>query len=221
MVEEEKARGVIYILTNPAFKEYVKIRYADNIEHRLNELNRSTAIPFAFRIYATYQTTRKLSDIAVHELIDLLDSDLRTVEKFNGKKRQREFYAMSPKDAYQLLECIAKISGTENRLKKYLPTESELADERNAVEIERESKKAPFRFSMCKIKPGETVTSVDDPNIIATVVDDKRVEYNGETMSLSVLAAIAKKRPGSPQQGPKYFTYHGKVLIKLREELGN
>ena len=30
--------GVIYILTNPSFPEYVKIGYADNIDRRLKEL---------------------------------------------------------------------------------------------------------------------------------------------------------------------------------------
>lgn len=34
-------KGVIYILTKPSFKEYVKIGYADDVEKRLKELNRS------------------------------------------------------------------------------------------------------------------------------------------------------------------------------------
>ena len=29
--------GVIYILTNPSFPEYVKIGYADDVERRLRE----------------------------------------------------------------------------------------------------------------------------------------------------------------------------------------
>ena len=33
--------GVIYILTNPSFPEYVKIGYADDIDKRLQRLNRS------------------------------------------------------------------------------------------------------------------------------------------------------------------------------------
>lgn len=40
--------GVIYILTNPSFPEYVKIGYADDIKKRLKQLNRSECIPFAF-----------------------------------------------------------------------------------------------------------------------------------------------------------------------------
>ena len=46
-------KGAIYILTNPSFKEYVKIGYADDVEKRLQQLNRSECTPFAFRIYAT------------------------------------------------------------------------------------------------------------------------------------------------------------------------
>ena len=34
----EKA-GVIYMLTNPSFPEYVKIGYADDIDKRLLQLN--------------------------------------------------------------------------------------------------------------------------------------------------------------------------------------
>lgn len=40
--------GVIYILTNPSFPEYVKIGYADDIDKRLLQLNRSECIPFDF-----------------------------------------------------------------------------------------------------------------------------------------------------------------------------
>ena len=40
----EDIKGVIYILTNPSFPEYVKIGYADNIDRRLKELNRSERV---------------------------------------------------------------------------------------------------------------------------------------------------------------------------------
>ena len=41
--------GVIFVLTDPAFPEYVKTGYADNIEKRLSEFKRSGCLPFAFR----------------------------------------------------------------------------------------------------------------------------------------------------------------------------
>ena len=45
------SKGVIYILTNPSFPDYIKIGYAKNLERRLQQLNRSETIPFAFRAY--------------------------------------------------------------------------------------------------------------------------------------------------------------------------
>ena len=63
--------GVIYILTNPSFPEYVKIGYADDIDKRLQRLNRSECIPFAFRVYATYEVNSRLSDLKIHSIIDV------------------------------------------------------------------------------------------------------------------------------------------------------
>lgn len=62
--------GVIYILTNPSFPEYVKIGYADDIDKRLQQLNRSECIPFAFRVYATYEVNSRLSDLKIHPLFN-------------------------------------------------------------------------------------------------------------------------------------------------------
>ena len=64
------SKGVIYILTNPSFPQYVKIGYASNLQRRLHELNRSEALPYAFRAYAIYDVDHKLTDKALHELID-------------------------------------------------------------------------------------------------------------------------------------------------------
>lgn len=61
--------GVIYILTNPSFPEYVKIGYADDIDKRLQRLNRSECIPFAFRVYATYEVNSRLSDLKIYNLL--------------------------------------------------------------------------------------------------------------------------------------------------------
>lgn len=36
--------GVIYVLTNPSFPEYVKIVYADDLEKRLKQFNNSACL---------------------------------------------------------------------------------------------------------------------------------------------------------------------------------
>ena len=124
-----ETKGVIYILTNPSFKDYVKIGYADDINKRLKQLNRSECVPFAFHVYATYEVSDRLSDIQIHNIIDSLNPNLRVIETFEGKKRVREFYAMSAEDAYKLLEGIARINGLTKNLKRHTPSLSEKQDE--------------------------------------------------------------------------------------------
>lgn len=209
--------GVIYILTNPSFKDYIKIGYASDIEKRLKQLNRSETIPFAFRVYAIYEVESALTDKELHKLIDALNPDLRTIETFDGKERVKEFYAMSPEAGYRLLESIAKISGTTDRLKRMTPEGHEVLDEQVAEEVSREAKRGPFRFSMCNIQVGEKVFFTNDSSIYATVIDDRHVEYNGETTSLSALAQLLLKSNHSVQ-GPLYFTYEGKTLSEIRND---
>lgn len=219
------ANGVIYILTNPSFPEYVKIGYADDIEKRLSQLNRSECIPFAFRVYATYEVNSRLSDLKIHSIIDKLNPNLRSIDNFNGQKRIREFYAMPPEDAYAILEAIAEIHGCADKLKLAKPSEDELVAEETAREIVEESKEraAPFRFSMCNIPMGSEIEFYcrgnDNTGKTCTVVDDRHVSYEGRVLSLSALASELTGK--TPVQGPSYFKYNGEWLNYIRERNGH
>ena len=218
-------KGVIYILTNPSFKEYVKIGYADDVESRLKQLNNSECIPFAFRVYATYEVEDRLTDIKLHSLIDQLNPNLRSIDNVNGKKRVREFYAMSPEQAYSILETIAVISGRKERLHLYELSADERKDEELAQEIkeERIERLSPFAFSKCNIPIGATITYINrgkaNSGIEVVVVDDKNVEYQGKKYSLS---ALATELSGSKHgvAGPRYFKYKGEWLNTIRHRLG-
>ena len=218
------ANGVIYILTNPSFPEYVKIGYADDIEKRLSQLNRSECIPFAFRVYATYEVNSRLSDLKIHSIIDKLNPNLRSIDNFNGQKRIREFYAMPPEDAYAILEAIAEIHGCADKLKLAKPSEDELVAEETAREIVEESKEraAPFRFSMCNIPMGSEIEFYcrgnENTGKICKVVDDRHVSCDGRVLSLSTLAAELTGK--SPVQGPRYFKYNSEWLNDIRERNG-
>ena len=89
----------------------------------------------------------------------------------------REFYAMSPEDAYSILEAIAEIHGCADKLKRIAMDEAQKQAEETAQEIDAEHKErqSPFRFSMCNIQPGEEIEYCNNPEIKCTVVDDKTV----------------------------------------------
>ena len=216
--------GVIYILTNPSFPQYVKIGYATDVKQRLEELNRSTAVPFAFRVYATYEVDSTLSDKRLHSILDKLNPDLRSTEEVDGKRRTREFYAMTPEDAFSILEAIAEINGYGHRLKKWKATANEKRDEALAQEIneQHQERQKPFTFSMCGIEVGEQVefccAGNEHSGELCEVVDDKHVKYNGE---ISSLTSLTKQFTGVQHAvaGPKFFKYKGEWLNDIRHRL--
>lgn len=220
-----ESKGFIYILTNPSFPQYVKIGYATDVKQRLDELNRSSAVPFAFRVYATYEVDSELSDKKLHTILDKLNPELRSMEEIDGKKRIREFYAMTPEDAYAILEAIAEINGYKHRLKKWKATAAEQKDEAMAQEISQahQERMAPFTFSMCNIAVGEEIefwrSATEPSGIMCIVADDKHVEYDGQRWSLTALAKHLLGINGA-LAGPKYFKYKGEWLNDIRHRLG-
>lgn len=215
MSSKKQAKGVIYILTNPAMPDWVKIGYTDDLDRRLKQLNGSEATPYSFRAYAKYEVADRLSDIVLHSLIDTINPDLRSRETVNGRERKREFFALSKEDAYTILEAIAKISGTKDRLHKLRPSGEEMEDEDEARADRARAKRRNFRFSMVGLAPGDVIVFRDDPSITAVVYDDKLIRLDDEVTSLSGAAQLLKGRDAL--QGPKFWMYEGVDLDSLRK----
>jgi len=180
-------KGVIYILTNPSFPEYVKIGYADDINARVAQLNRSECTPFAFRIFATLNVPNRLADKNIHALIDKFKPELRAKDNVNGKIRVREFFAISPEEAFELLGIIGGIYGeTPNRL---CQTKAAKKEESEAIAMNINSeRRSPFSFYKCGIKNGDYIFYIYDKSIKCKVVSDRCIEYNGKQTSVSALA---------------------------------
>lgn len=129
--------GVIYILTNPSFPEYVKIGYADDIEARVKQLNNSEAVPFSFHIYATFDVMERLTDKKLHNFIDTLNPELRSKEKIGDKIRVREFYHIKPEEIYSAFESMAEVTGTSDRLHLWKETKEEIEEEKEALSLSK------------------------------------------------------------------------------------
>ncbi len=81
-------------------------------------------------------------------------------------------------------------------------------------------KRPNFRFSMCDIVPGETVTFVP-LNLEVTVADDMKVEYKGEKYRLSSFVKAflpdSQRTPSNSYQGSLFFSYKGEILEDIRK----
>lgn len=216
-------QGVIYILTNPSFPDYVKIGYADDVQKRLKELNRSECIPFAFRLYAYYKVPRRLTDMKLHQMIDNLNPNLRSIEEFDGKTRKREFYNMSAADAYSILETIAQITGSEGNLVFVEPSAKEAKDEEEAEEIrtKRTQTKLPkldWMIGQRLVKPGDNICVISHPEEMATIIDGKHVVYKGEMMSMNVFGCKVTGWTAIQSYAVMRLVGGSKTLGEMREE---
>lgn len=191
------SKGYIYIMTNPALKDMVKIGYASDVETRRKQLS-TTALPYEYEVYATYETSGNLEDKKLHRMIDNLNPDLRV-------SKNREFFVMSPEEAYELLESIATISGTVGKLKRSKICEAK----------KQRIKKPPVNFSKCGIPVGAELVFIEDPSIVAIVVSDRKVQYKEEITSLS---AISDSIKGYSTSGPQFFTYKGVTVSDIAKK---
>lgn len=182
--------GVIYILTNPSFPQYVKIGYANDLKSRLKSLNRSECIPFAFRVYAYYKVPKRLTDLEIHKIIDTINPNLRAIETIDGKERKREFYELSANDAYEILLGIAKINGMENNIILVEPTSKEIKEEEEAEEgrtkrVMTQLPRMDWLIEQGIANIGDEVYIINHPDEVAVIKNAESVEYKGELMSFN------------------------------------
>lgn len=104
-------KGYIYILTNESFnrQDWVKIGYSENVQRRVQELS-NTSVPLPYEIYATYEVPASQGmDKNFHSIIQKLNPELRISDS-------REFFQITPWDAYDILHSMAVLHGTEDKL---------------------------------------------------------------------------------------------------------
>lgn len=148
----------------------------------------------------------------------------------NGIKNIKDTTAL-----YQITNTLLAELETNDGTKEYEPAEKAVGakpeltpdtpDETTTEPIEAEKPKrtqgARFTFSACGIQPGEKIVFTPE-QIEVTVADDTHVEFCGELFTLSGFCRAfmpdEKRKPSNAYQGPKYFTYNGVTLVKLRTE---
>lgn len=215
-------KGFVYILTNPSFREdWVKIGKSSRpVDIRSKELD-NTAVPLPFEIYATLCTSKyDKVEKQIHKQIDRL-TDLRI-------RQNREFFNIAPDMALDIMRDIADILD-DAELYVYVdgkPVESKSKEQDHSIasqekEKQKRTNKPAFKFHMIGINIGETII-FDALNLPVKVASDDKIEYDGRLYSLSAFTGTflpaEKQIPSGAYQGPKFFSYKGKVLNDLRKQ---
>lgn len=196
--------GIVYVLTNPAMPKLVKIgKTSRGMSARLNELY-STGVPLPFEcVYAARVADESEVERAFHRAFG--------PNRVNAK---REFFEIEPEQAIALLQLIALEDVTPE-----VKAEAEQVDveAKSSAERLKSRRRQSLNFIEMGIPAGSQLL-FDDGEKTCTVLNGRRVEYDGGNYALSTLTAILKGIPGQPIRGSSHWTYQGRNLADMYEE---
>ena len=197
---------IVYLLTNPVMPDLVKIGRTTNLEERLRSLSTHSGVPVPFEVFYACE----VSDSAKVE---------RQIHEGFGDHRinpKREFFRINPERILAILKLV--------ELRDVTPVEDVVEDRVEQDSLNRErNRRENFRFSILGLKAGSVLTFLRDESIQATVIDDRRISFEGKETSLSSSALeILRTRYGYRAKtiaGPQYWCHEGKTLSEMRQEL--
>lgn len=171
--------GIVYVLTNPAFENYVKIGKTINLEQRLRSLD-NTSVPLPFRCVFAVEVE---DENEVERLLHQAFADNRT-------RTTREFFEV---DAHRVIAAMKLTRGRD-----VTPKDDIAEDEEGIRAIEKAARKPRKIYSLfdAKLKIGDVLRYANNENITAEVVGEKKVLFEGVETSLSASALMLLQRDG-------------------------
>ena len=198
--------GIIYVLTNPVMPGLVKIGKTDNLEQRITNLSSHAGVPVPFVV--DYACEVENADMAEQQLL-LAFGDHRI-------NQRREFFRISPHRIISALQLANPIEVT--------PGNDFVEDnEEQEAQNREQTRGARFKFSKVGIEIGATLSFARNENITAVVANDRQVNFEGQTTSLTQSALTILNRDfgwnAQSVAGPVYWLYDGETLSERRARL--
>jgi hypothetical protein len=191
--------GVVYVLSNPAFDSYVKVGRTIDLEQRLKQLD-NTSVPLPFRCVFAIEVE---DDVRVERLVHQAFADVRV-------RSTREFFEI---DAQRIVSALQLTAGRD-----VTPREDIAEDAEGIVALERTvAKRKSYSFADAHVSVGDVLVYARNENVTATVVAEKKIEFEGEIMSLSKAALSMLHRQGYKWQqanGWAYWMKDGETLVE-------
>ena len=197
--------GIVYVLTNPAMPDLIKIGRTDGLlVERVRQLSSVPGVPLPFEVFFAAEVADSVGwERALHEAFD--------DRRINAR---REFFRLSPDKPTAVLKMAHAVNVTPAFDIVDSPEEQEALDR----ERQRASR---FSFTQVGIQVGATLHSVFNDEATAEVIDDLGISFEGQRHSLSSAALILAHRSGlnwKVIRGPQYWKYEGKTLVEIRDE---
>lgn len=197
--------GIVYVLTNPAMPDLIKIGRTDGpLIDRVRQLSSVPGVPLPFEVFFAAEVADSVGwERALHEAFD----DRRI-------NPRREFFRVSPDKP----TAVLKMAHAVNVTPAFDIVDS--PEEQDALDRERQ-RASRFSFVQVGIQPGTVLHSVFDDEAIAEVIDDFGISFEGQRHSLSSAALILAHRSGlnwKTIRGPQFWKHEGKTLVEIRDQ---
>ncbi|MBD5391695.1 GIY-YIG nuclease family protein [bacterium] len=212
------ARGIIYILTNPMYRDdVIKIGKTTNLEKRLKDLGRETGTPCPFECYTAYEMDN-------YEAVEkLMHTIYRELDMHTDKEhKKKEFFQVPAPKADSVLSQIAQIlKGKQVNV----DTNTVYTKEQQKILDANRAKKHVYDFADFEIPTGSKLTFIHDDKIKCTVQSAKGktfVKYKNKQYSLSALTTeLMNKRghKGVAYNGYLYWLYDDTLLYDIRRPI--
>jgi hypothetical protein len=196
--------GIIYVFTNEAMPELVKIGFTTNesVEDRLSQLSAHAGVPMPFECFFAAE----VEDVEEKErLLHGLFDDKRI-------NKRREFFRIEPEKAVTALRLCKYTDRTPG------PIAMEVED-KNAIEAQK-VRRSRISLSKLGIREGDTLDFSRDDTIHAIVRANNKIEVDGIETSLSASALEILNRMGYKKttsvSGSDYWIYDGELLDERR-----
>lgn len=196
---------IVYILTNEAMPGLIRIgKTTSNLLSRIRALD-VTGVPLPFEcFYAAEVADCHLAERLLHDAFD----DQRV-------RKNREFFTISPERVASALKIAA--------LREITPADPIIMDKDDEQALERvKERRSRFNFRLVNIQSGAELVHRKDETESCRVIDNRTVEYDGATMSLSQAALRVFHKLGynwSAVSGPESWLYDGESLHQRRLRL--
>ena len=170
--------AIVYVLSNPAFDRYVKVGRTSDLEQRLRQLD-NTSVPLPFRCEFAIEVD---DEVEAERLVHQAFADVRV-------RSSREFFEIEP----QRVIAALKLTGG----KDITPKEDVAEDAEGIEALERTvAKRRSYSFDDAHVSVGDVLVYTRDESVTATVVADRKIEFEGEVTSLSRAALTLLHKDG-------------------------
>lgn len=193
----------IYILTNPAMPDLVKIGMTSGeLKTRIEDLSRATWVPLPFEVfYAAEVTDMRLCEDLIHQIF--ID------KRINPK---REFFKVSPEQVVSAIKLA--------EIRNITPSEDivDSLEEQEALDRARKIREV-FKFNLVDIPVWSILHYKDNENIICKVVDDRKVLFNEEITYLTPITMKILQSEGKfwkAVQWPSRWMFEWETLTDRR-----